>query len=323
MSGNKKTASLLVFVILALVIGALFYFLMGKDGEKAADVTGQTTETMVEPSAESSNTTSAEASTSIPSGVDIGEEGRIYKLPENELLGVRGVGNPNAPIKIQEFFSLTCNHCANFHAGTYKQIKEKYIDTGRVYYVFQEFPLNGPALYGSMISRCLPQERYEDFITLLLDNQEDWAFGGDFRSSLQKNAALAGMGEEEFNACFDNEELRGAIGDNIDEAMGAWRIRSTPSFIFNDGKRILRGGKSIESFDAVIAMLESGETPPEPVDPMQPDPEPIVEEEAIEEPAEEAVETSSDAAETVEEAASEMVEEAEGVIEDASDVLGQ
>ena len=182
-------------------------------------------------------------------------EKNIHELTIRPELGVRSLGNKDAPVKIQEFFSLTCNHCAAFHTGTYQELKKKYIDTGKVYFVYEEFPLNGPALYASMIARCLPEERYAGFIDLLLRNQDKWAFSGDFKASLKQNAALVGMSEEEFETCFNDKDLQKAIGANIQEASEAWGVSSTPSFVINNGEEKLRGGQEIGTFDEVIMRL--------------------------------------------------------------------
>ena len=192
--------------------------------------------------------------------IDMGESGTIYEPPVNSVLGVRSLGDKNAPIQIREYFSLTCNHCANFHETTFQQIKEKYIDTGKVYFIYEEFPLNGPALYGSMIARCLPEERYAGFIDILLRNQDKWVFGGDFKAGLKQNAALAGMSDEDFEKCFNDKELQAAVASSIKQGTDVWKISSTPSFVFNNGQKILRGGKTIESFDGIIKWLE--ENPP-------------------------------------------------------------
>jgi len=189
------------------------------------------------------------------SGMIPGQQGQIYQKDINPILGERSIGNPDAPIQIREFFSLTCNHCASFHAGSYKALKEKYIDTGKVHFIFEEFPLNGPALYGSMIARCLPKERYATFVGLLLEQQDQWAFGGNFKDALKQRAALAGMGDEEFERCYNDRELQKAIAQNIQEVSDIWKISSTPSFVINDGARILSGSHPIEGFEKVMAHL--------------------------------------------------------------------
>lgn len=261
MSSNKKSLGsilLLLFIFLAMAGGSWLYF----DKNKLSD--GDTSTQSGDMSSADSDgddhghSHSDDGNTAQSTGM-AGEKGTIQALPVNPVLGRRGVGDPNAPIKIQEFYSLTCNHCANFHNDVYPDLKEKYIDTGKVYFVFEEFPLNGPALYGSMIARCLPAERYSSFVGLLLKNQDVWAFGGDFKGSLKQNAMLAGMSADEFETCFNNKDLQASIGQNIKAASELWEIRSTPSFIFNDGEMLLRGGHAIESFDSVIEQLMNGD----------------------------------------------------------------
>ncbi|MCI5060458.1 MAG: thioredoxin domain-containing protein [Alphaproteobacteria bacterium] len=192
----------------------------------------------------------------------VGEKGNVVDIPVDPVLGRRAMGDPNAPVQIREYYSLTCNHCATFHTGTFQALKAKYIDTGKAYFIFEEFPLNGPALYGAMIARCMPLERYDAFHSMLLKTQDQWAFSGNFKESLKQNAKLAGMSDEEFDSCFNNEQLQKAMASNISKASEAWEISSTPTFIFNNGERILRGVRPIEDFDTVIADLtaDTGDT---------------------------------------------------------------
>ncbi|PZO77774.1 MAG: disulfide bond formation protein DsbA, partial [Micavibrio aeruginosavorus] len=56
----------------------------------------------------------------------------------------RTIGNADAPIKIIEYASMTCGHCAHFHNDVLPALKEKYVDTGKVFIEFREFPLNDP-----------------------------------------------------------------------------------------------------------------------------------------------------------------------------------
>lgn len=265
-SAKKSSSSLILFLVLFLVIAGAswFYFTkqpaVNEDQSAATDMlegdeAGEETAASVE---DGHTHEDAQATTS----TDIGKKGTIHKLTVQPLLGVRGVGDPNAPVKIQEFFSLTCGHCAAFHTGTYQELKTKYIDTGKVYFIHEEFPLNGPALYGSMIARCLPEERYDGFIDLLLRTMDKWAFGGDFKASLQQNAKLAGMSDEQFEACFNNQDLQKQIAQNIKEASDVWKISSTPSFVVNNGELVFSGEQPIESFDKAIAQI-TGEPVPE------------------------------------------------------------
>ena len=291
MSTSKKLIVALVLLIL-LIGGWAFINKSGQQDsqmpEATAEVTTQTEETQTDPHEGHDHSHASTTS----SAVEVGTE---TDLPTDPVLGVRGVGNPDAPVQIREYFSLTCNHCAAFRTGTYQELKTKYIDTGKVYFIHEEFPLNGPALYGSKIARCLPEDRYDGFIDILLRNQDQWAFSGDFKESLRQNAKLAGMSDEDFDACFDNEELQQAIAAGIKAAMDAWKITSTPTFVVNNGQRIIRGGQPIATFDEVIEQLmaDSGATTTE-----APVSETMEEAaEAIEEEVNEAVETAIEAAE--------------------------
>ncbi len=257
MSSNKKSlSSLLLLLLLFFGIASASWFYFTKDKQESGAESEETA--LLDNAASQENTEEPHNENTAHTHDGHGssaQKGNIHDLSVKPTLGRRGVGDPNAPVQIQEFFSLTCNHCADFHAGAYQALKERFIDTGKVYFIFEEFPLNGPALYGSMIARCMPEERYEPFISLLLKNQETWAFGGDFKKGLKQNAKLAGMSDESFDACFANKELQKEIAQNIAEASDAWKISSTPSFVVNKGERLLNGSQSIENFEKVINEL--------------------------------------------------------------------
>lgn len=261
MSSNKKSLGSLLFLLLifVLIAGGSWFFFSKKNMNNLEDTKNAIAEQITDKMNDDYHDEHDDhnhSSTQATSNSDmIGTKGKIHELNPPAIYGHRGVGNPEAPVKIQEFFSLTCNHCANFHKEQYQDIKKKLIDTGKVYFIYQELPLNGPALYGSMIARCLPTERYAGFIDLLLRQQDEWAFGGDFKAALMQNAKLAGMSEEEFNTCFNNKDLQKAIATNIKEASDTWKINSTPSFVFNDGERVLYGAQSYEKMEQLVNQL--------------------------------------------------------------------
>ena len=177
-------------------------------------------------------------------------------------LPVRGIGNPDAPIKIVEYSSLTCGHCGAFHTETLPGLKEKYIDSGQLYMEFREYPLNKTALDASKILRCIPEEQYYNFMNLLFQTQSDWAFKGDHVMNLRQNAKLAGMSDQMFDACIEDETLERAIAEGVKLASEKWNIRSTPTFIVNDGERIIVGNQRMSFFDTLIGdllLLQSAE----------------------------------------------------------------
>ena len=172
----------------------------------------------------------------------------------SRILGIRAVGDPSAPVKIEEFSSLTCPHCASFHEKIYGPLKEKYIDTGKVYFVFGDFPLNKPALDASITARCMPEATYETFLNLLFKTQRQWAAEG-YLKALRQNAKLAGLSDEEFDFCLENEEVRNGIAQARQKAADKYNIQSTPTFVFNEGAEQIKGTASLAAFDQVIEKL--------------------------------------------------------------------
>jgi protein-disulfide isomerase len=175
------------------------------------------------------------------------------------LTGTRSLGNPDAPIKVEEFASLTCGHCATFHGSTFPELKEKYIDTGKVFFTFIDFPLNAPALDASMIARCMPQERYFPFISMLFSMQERWAFDQNYRDLLRQNARLAGMNDNDFDSCLQNEDLKTGLVEIMQQAQKTHGINSTPSFVIN-GSKVMSGSIPLAAFEQAFEELSTQTT---------------------------------------------------------------
>jgi protein-disulfide isomerase len=173
----------------------------------------------------------------------------------SEPLGERTLGDANAPVRIEEFSSLSCPHCAHFHRDTLATLKEKYIDTGKVFFVFTDFPLNAPALDAAMISRCMPPERYFKFIAYLYENQEKWAFQQNYKDVLRQDAKLAGMTDERFDSCLADTALKEGLVNRMQTKAEKHEVKSTPSFVINN-KHVTTGALPIAAFDEMIAKAE-------------------------------------------------------------------
>lgn len=167
-----------------------------------------------------------------------------------DLLPESVVGDPQAPVTIIEFSSLTCPHCATFHRETMPKLKESYIDTGKVRLVYRDFPLDRLALAAAVTGRCLPPERHFGFVEMLYRDQSAWAQSADPLAELTIRAQLAGLSESAFNACLENKPLIQAIQQRAQEGQQEYGINSTPTFIV-DGET-LTGEASFETFSAAI-----------------------------------------------------------------------
>jgi protein-disulfide isomerase len=158
-------------------------------------------------------------------------------MAEDPRLTQRAIGKPDAKVQVQEYFSLTCTHCAAFSQETFPQVESKLINTGKVYYIFHDFPLDQVALAAAMVARALPPDRYVPFIQALFASQDRWAFAQGVNSTdeLWKMAALAGMSRTTFDATVADTALRDAILARQKAAASKYGIDSTPSFLI-DGK---------------------------------------------------------------------------------------
>ncbi len=161
------------------------------------------------------------------------------------------MGNPDAPVKVKEYASLSCPHCAAFHTDTLPQVKKELIDTGKVYFEFINFPLNASAMDGALIALCMPEERYNQFISFLFEQQQTWAFDQNYRQILKQNAKLLGASEEKLDACLADEKKKADIVTSMQAAQEKYDIKSTPSFVIND-KETLSGEMSFDEFKKKI-----------------------------------------------------------------------
>jgi len=159
-------------------------------------------------------------------------------------------GEENAPVTIVEYASFTCNHCASFTTNTMPEIREKYIKTGKARLVFREFAYDQRAMAASMLVRCVAEDRYFPFTQLLFEKQPSWAFVSDARPPLIQLSKLAGLSEEQFNACFQQQSVLDGLNATRTTASEEFDVRATPTFFIN-GKQYA-GALSVEQMSAII-----------------------------------------------------------------------
>jgi protein-disulfide isomerase len=169
--------------------------------------------------------------------------------------GDMSLGDANAPVKVVEYASLTCPHCATFHEQVFPQFKAKYIDTGKVHYTFKEF-LTAPAniaAAGFLLARCAGKERYFEVIDAVFRSQAEWQTSSP-RDSLQRIAQSMGMNDDQFEACVTDRAARDALNARVEEGARKDEIAATPTFFIN-GKKAKEGAMTLEELDAAIAAV--------------------------------------------------------------------
>ena len=169
-----------------------------------------------------------------------------------ELMRKQLLGSENAPIKIKEFFSLTCGHCANFHLKTLPQLKKKYIDAGKVQLEFIDYPLDRLAVIAATLARSIPtKDGYVEAVSILLKKQKQWAYSKKPLDELQSIAKLFGITSKKFNEISQNIPLMQEIVKKMENESKNFDINSTPTFIVNDEYKI-SGALSFKDFEKEI-----------------------------------------------------------------------
>ena len=149
------------------------------------------------------------------------------------------LGSADAPVTIIEYASFTCPHCATFHADQFKQIKANYVETGKVRFIFREVFFDRFGLWASMVARCGGSEKFFGMSDLLMKGQKDWSRAGDpvaIAGELRKVGRLAGLGEDQLQACLKDEDKAKALVAWYQANATADEIDSTPSFVINGQK---------------------------------------------------------------------------------------
>ena len=169
-----------------------------------------------------------------------------------EALKDRILGDPNAPITMIEYSSLTCSHCRKFHAEILPKIKKNYIDTGKVKLIYRDFPFDQLGLLATVMARCAPPKRYFGFIDVLFQKQADWSRSQDPFGELSRIGKLGGLNPSDFDACLKNQELIDGLVEKRLEGQKKFDVNATPTFII-DGDHKIVGSQPYEEFEKVFS----------------------------------------------------------------------
>ena len=159
------------------------------------------------------------------------------------------LGNADAPVTIVEYASMTCPHCAHFHATTLPELKKKYIDTGKARLIFREFPFDPRAEAGFMLARC-SNDNYFPMVDVLFKQQEVWASVENAKDALLQISKLAGFSQESFEACLTDQKLLDDVRAVRKQGEEEFKVDSTPTFFINGNT--YKGALTIAEMSAII-----------------------------------------------------------------------
>lgn len=147
------------------------------------------------------------------------------------------LGNPDAPVTVIEYASYTCPHCATFHTGPFKQLKADYIDTGKIQFIYREVYFDRYGLWASAIARCAGTDAaFFGISDMVYSTQSEWTRAGEpvaIVDELRKIGRLAGLGQDQLEACLNDQDKLRTLVAWYQKNADADGIRSTPSFVIN------------------------------------------------------------------------------------------
>ncbi|MGP8121167.1 MAG: DsbA family protein [Xanthobacteraceae bacterium] len=173
-------------------------------------------------------------------------------------LGDMALGSETATVTIVEYASLTCPHCAAFYLNVFPKLKAEYIDTGKVRYIFREFPLNELDAVAIMFARCIGKSdtgKYFAVVDLLFRQQPEWVTNkmDVAETALRRVGRQAGLSNEAFTACTKDQKVLDGIQATQKYASTMLKVQSTPTFFVNG--TMVTGETSLEAFEKLINPL--------------------------------------------------------------------
>ncbi len=182
---------------------------------------------------------------SAPEGLPMAAEAQGAEVDTSSVTEM-ALGDPDAPVTVIEYASFTCPHCASFHTGPFEQIKENYVDTGKVRFIHREVYFDKYGMWASLIARCAGPDRYFGIVDLIYDGQSEWSRAGSdlaIANELRKIGRMAGMDNDRIEACLtDADKLRTLVAWYQENAT-EHDIDATPSFVI-DGEKYSNMGYS-------------------------------------------------------------------------------
>ena len=213
----------------------------GASSDQAADASDITGSTQAPPDVV------AQADASKAEGSDKAEQSELLQpgpLPDEVM------GQDNAPNTVIEYASLTCPHCARFHSEVFPELKKRFIDTGKVRFIFREFPLDNYATAGFMLARCAGPGKYFPVLGAFFDQQNALLSAKDPYTWIQSFSKQIGFTQDSMESCLSNQDLLDKVMGVRQRAAEKFGVNSTPTFFING--TVHRGEMTIEEMEKAL-----------------------------------------------------------------------
>ena len=160
------------------------------------------------------------------------------------------LGQAGAPITMVEYYSLNCSHCAAFHRKIFPQLKTDYIDSGKIRFVFRDFPLSWAALEAAMLTHCAAPEDFLSVQDALFASISQWSGSDSALLAIAKIGEANGVERAAYKQCVEDGVLPSQILENYKFASETLGIEGTPTFFINGEKHV--GSISLERLAEIL-----------------------------------------------------------------------
>ncbi|MFN2288952.1 MAG: thioredoxin domain-containing protein [Chromatocurvus sp.] len=174
----------------------------------------------------------------------------IYPLISSQATAEPVMGSPTAPVTLVKYGSLTCGHCVRFYRDVIPHLKQRYIDTGRVRFIFRDYPTSAEAIRGAVAARCVGAEAYYTTLRTLFLSVGEWSRASDVDAALQREVAELGLSTAEFRECVKGPAAQAAVVQSRRQALHEFGVLGTPTFLING--QIVRGTRTLEQMENLI-----------------------------------------------------------------------
>jgi protein-disulfide isomerase len=190
----------------------------------------------------------------LPVGTAMAQDAPTALLTKPMALPDMALGSAKAPVLIVEFASMSCPHCAAFEQNVFPMLRSKYIDTGKVRFVFREYPLDMKAVAASMLARCIANGDPEKFFGAIdtLFKQQDQLMAQTLET-LRQIGKRAGMNDQGADACVKDQALLDKLSADQKFANEELKVEATPTFFING--KVFKGAMSFEEMEEKIKPL--------------------------------------------------------------------
>lgn len=154
-------------------------------------------------------------------------------------VGDYSLGSPDAKVKMVEYASFTCPHCADFHDKVFTQLKKDYIDTGKVHFTLREVYFDRYGLWAALIARCGGEMRYFGIQDMLFAKQKEWAAAESPQQvveNLKTIGRAAGLEDAAMDACLNDAPTAEALIKQFQTNFEADGVQGTPTLFINGTK---------------------------------------------------------------------------------------